>query len=509
LVRRPVRIWLGRNPKQIGNWQNAQLCQPAKKIERQPVIAHEHPAETFVQLGFDGVVSCISAGAHALIGYEADEVTGANLASFVHPHDRDGLAESWRSVREGRDQVTCTYRTCHKDARDILTESTFRLVRNSDTGTSREMIGVMRNISSSVLSEMALEQGGSAGQMLVDSVVDYAIYMLDLDGTVKSWNAGAQRIKGYSAQDIIGSHFSVFFTDDDARAGEPARALEIAQTTGTFEGEGWRVRKDGTRLWASVVIDVVHNPAGEVVGFVKITRDVTKLLRREKDRLTDTMKVWTAAKVIADEAKALAFEAKAAAAQEKVIADEAKALAVEAKVVADEAKAVAAQEKVIADEAKAAAAQEKVIADEAKALAVEAKAAAAQEKVIADEAKALAVEAKVIADEAKAVAAHEKVIADEAKAVAAQEKVIADEAKALAVEAKVVADEAKAAAAQEKVIADEAKALAVEAKVVADEAKAVAAQEKVIADEAKEVAAHVKIAENQTHVRTAAEFSSL
>src|SRR5450631_3053411 len=304
-----------------------------RQIERQPVIAHEHPAETFVQLGFDGVVSCISAGAHALIGYEADEVTEANLASFVHPQDRDGLAESWRTVREGRDQVTCTYRTCHKDARDILTESTFRLVRDSETGTSREMIGVMRNISSSVLSEMALDQGGSVAQMLVDSVVDYAIYMLDLDGTVKSWNAGAQLIKRYSARDIIGSHFSVFFTDDDARAGEPARSLEIAQTTGTFEGEGWRVRKDGTLLWASVVIDVVHNPAGDVVGFVKITRDVTQLrtlserVRREKDRLTDTMKVWTAAKVIADEAKAVA-------AQEKVIADEAKAVAAQEKVIA-------------------------------------------------------------------------------------------------------------------------------------------------------------------------------
>jgi PAS domain S-box-containing protein len=95
-------------PNRSEDWQNAQLCQPAKKIERQPVIAHEHPAETFVQLGFDGVVSCISAGAHALIGYRPDEVTGANLASFVHPHDRDQLAESWRAVRDGCEQVTCT-----------------------------------------------------------------------------------------------------------------------------------------------------------------------------------------------------------------------------------------------------------------------------------------------------------------------------------------------------------------------------------------------------------------
>jgi PAS domain S-box-containing protein len=347
-------------------------------------------------------------------------------------------------------------------------------------------------LSPSVQSETLLKPSGSTAQMLVESVVDYAIYILDLDGAVKSWNAGAQRIKGYSPQEIIGRNFRIFYTDDDARAGEPERALEMARNAGTFEAEGWRVRKDGTRLWASVTIDAVHDAAGEVVGFAKITRDATRVrtvaeqLRREKDRLTETMKVWTAAKVVADEAKALAVEAKAAAAQEKVIADEAKALAIEAKVIADEAKAAAAREKVIADEAKALAIEAKVIADEAKAV-------AGREKVIADEAKASAAQEKVIADEAKAAAAREKVIADEAKAAAAREKVIADEAKALAIEAKVIADEAKAFAAQEKVIADEAKAFAAQEKVIADEAKAFAAQEKVIADEAKAFAAQEKV----------------
>src|SRR5450755_602787 len=199
----------------------------------------------------------------------------------------------------------------------------------SDIPAGYEAEDVPGAISPRDKSETAPEPSGSAAQMLVDSVVDCAIYMLDLDGTVKSWNAGAQRIKGYSRQEIVGRNFSVFYTDDDARAGKPVRALEIARAVGTFEGEGWRVRKDGTRLWASVAIDAVHDAAGEVVGFAKITRDATKVrtvaerLRREKDRLTETMKVWTAAKVVADDAKALAVEAKAATAQEKVIADEA------------------------------------------------------------------------------------------------------------------------------------------------------------------------------------------
>jgi PAS domain S-box-containing protein len=117
------------------------------------------------------------------------------------------------------------------------------------------------------------EDSRSIAQMLVDTVVDYAICFLELDGTVKSWNPGAQRIKGYSAQEIIGTNFSVFYTDDDIRAGEPVRSLETARTTGRFETKGWRVRKDGTRFWASVLIDAVRNSAGEVVGFAKTTRD--------------------------------------------------------------------------------------------------------------------------------------------------------------------------------------------------------------------------------------------
>jgi PAS domain S-box-containing protein len=116
----------------------------------------------------------------------------------------------------------------------------------------------------------------SLAQRLVDSVVDYAIYMLDLDGTVKSWNVGAQRLTGYSREEIIGSNVRVFYTDDDIRAGEPLRSLETALAAGRFETEGWRVRKDGTRLWASAVIDTVRNSAGDAVGFAKITRDITQ-----------------------------------------------------------------------------------------------------------------------------------------------------------------------------------------------------------------------------------------
>jgi PAS domain S-box-containing protein len=116
-------------------------------------------------------------------------------------------------------------------------------------------------------------------RLLVDSITDYAIYMLDETGIVSSWNAGAQRFKGYAAAEIIGQHFSRFYTEEDRQTGLPARALRTAATEGRFEQEGWRVRKDGTRFWTHVVIDPIRSPAGNVIGFAKITRDLTE--RRE------------------------------------------------------------------------------------------------------------------------------------------------------------------------------------------------------------------------------------
>jgi len=113
-------------------------------------------------------------------------------------------------------------------------------------------------------------------QLLVDSVIDYAIYMLDLQGRVKSWNVGAARLKGYSVDEILGQHFGRFYTPEDQAAGVPAIALKTARDTGRFHAEGWRVRKDGTRFWALVVIDAIRDEAGKVVGYAKVTRDITE-----------------------------------------------------------------------------------------------------------------------------------------------------------------------------------------------------------------------------------------
>jgi PAS domain S-box-containing protein len=115
--------------------------------------------------------------------------------------------------------------------------------------------------------------------MLIEGVTDYAIYSLDKNGHITSWNSGAQRIKKYNAEEIIGKHFSQFYTREDAERGLPAKVLAEAASAGHYEGEGWRVRKDGSKFWSSVVVTPLRDENGELVGYSKITRDITDRMR--------------------------------------------------------------------------------------------------------------------------------------------------------------------------------------------------------------------------------------
>ena len=119
-------------------------------------------------------------------------------------------------------------------------------------------------------------------QLLVDALTDYAIFMLDPEGNVTSWNAGAERIKGYSAHEIIGKHFSAFYTAEDRQAGKPAHSLETAARLGRYEQEAWRMRKDGTRFWANVTLTALRDREGHLIGFGKVTRDFSDRKRMEK-----------------------------------------------------------------------------------------------------------------------------------------------------------------------------------------------------------------------------------
>src|SRR2546423_9963713 len=137
----------------------------------------------------------------------------------------------------------------------------------------------------------AIRHGGSIYQTMVEAVRDYAIFLLDPAGYIATWNEGAERLKGYSADEIIGQHFSVFYPKEAIEIGHPQRELQIATAEGRFEEEGWRIRKDGTAFWANVVITAVRDDSGELIGFAKVTRDLTERRNAEVRAIADARRV--------------------------------------------------------------------------------------------------------------------------------------------------------------------------------------------------------------------------
>jgi PAS domain S-box-containing protein len=215
-------------------------------------------------------------GAQRFKGYSDAEIIGQHFSRFYTDEDRatDLPARALHiATTEGRfEQEGWRVR---KDGSLMWAHVLIDPIRSEDG----ELVGfakVTRDLSERQASRKALQQSEQHFRLLVQGVQDYAIYMLDPHGRITSWNKGAQRFKGYTDEEIIGEHFSRFYTEEDRATGLPARALQTAAAEGRFEAEGWRVRKDGTQFWAHVIIDPIRGEHGELVGFAKITRDVTE-----------------------------------------------------------------------------------------------------------------------------------------------------------------------------------------------------------------------------------------
>jgi PAS domain S-box-containing protein len=233
-------------------------------------------------LDTQGHIRSWNSGAQLSTGYTAAETIGKHFAFCYSEEDRlAGKPESDLLIArsEGRFETECW--RVRKDGSQFRASLVIDPVL-ADDGRLLGYAKITRDLTERQQEQDRLRHSEEQFRRLVQSVEDYAIYMLDLNGQVSSWNSGAQRIKGYADHEIIGQHFSVFYTLEDRARHTPERALRIAAETGRFENEGWRLRRDGSSFWAHVVIDRILDDDGTHIGFAKVTRDITA--KRDADQ---------------------------------------------------------------------------------------------------------------------------------------------------------------------------------------------------------------------------------
>ncbi|MGY3611104.1 PAS domain S-box protein [Bradyrhizobium sp. Lot11] len=229
----------------------------------------------------EGRVTSWNPGARRFKGYEADEIIGRHFSTFYTEAERSqnvpalALAEAERTGRFEREGWRV-----RKDGTQFWAHVVIDAIRSPE-GNLVGFAKITRDLTERRAAETKLRESEEQFRLLVQSVTDYAIFMLDASGHVASWNAGAQHIKGYAPEEIIGRHFSDFYTEADRAAGLPGIGLTTATQNGRWEHEGQRVRKDGSTFWAHVVIDAIRDEAGKLLGFAKVTRDITE--RREAE----------------------------------------------------------------------------------------------------------------------------------------------------------------------------------------------------------------------------------
>ena len=235
----------------------------------------------------NGVVTSWNAGAERIKGFQTEEIVGQHFSRFYTEEDRKaGMPAKVLSTARREGKFEGEGWRIRKDGSRFWASVVIDRI-NDEHGKLIGFAKITRDMTEKREAERALLEAERRFRILIQGVTDYAIYMLDPEGQVTNWNSGAERIKGYSPEEIIGQHFSRFYTPEDFDSGVPGQALETARSTGRYEAEGWRVRKDGSRFWASAVIDAIYDEDGKLIGFAKITRDMTEK-REAQNRLDES-----------------------------------------------------------------------------------------------------------------------------------------------------------------------------------------------------------------------------
>jgi PAS domain S-box-containing protein len=238
-----------------------------------------------------GYIISWNPGVERLKGYKAEELIGKHFSVFYPPVDIAKGKPEWelkRAIAEGRVE--------DEDWRVRKDGSRFwaNVVITALWDEHGELVGfakVTRDLTERRAAELSVIESEERFRLIVQSVRDYGIFMLDPKGCVASWNEGAHRIKGYTAEEIIGRHFSVFYPAEDIASGKPPWELKVAAAEGRFEDEGWRIRKDGTLFWANVIITALRNEKGKLIGFAKVTRDLTERRAAQERAVADARRL--------------------------------------------------------------------------------------------------------------------------------------------------------------------------------------------------------------------------
>jgi PAS domain S-box-containing protein len=254
-----------------------------------------------------GRVVSWNTGARRIKGYEAGEIIGEHFSKFYLPEDvAAGKPEQELAIARQVCRVEDEGWRVRKDG-SLFWANVVITALWDDQGLLRGFGKVTRDLTQRRASEVELRRAEQRFHQLVDAVADYSIFMLDSTGHVATWNPGARKTKGYEASEIIGRHFSAFYTPEDRQRGKPEQVLETVRREGRFEEEGWRVRKDGTRFWANIVINMLRNEQGQAVGFAKVTRDLTT--RRAAEETARELAREQAARAVAESMARKAEEA--------------------------------------------------------------------------------------------------------------------------------------------------------------------------------------------------------